>query len=368
MSKNFEVDKIDNLDIYSFGTFDSLKQFISRNRLLEYESQPKTPTTPDDETSTATRTKKYNTRAQIRRHRTTQPLNGRLNRQFSSSSSSLTATAGKKSPSSENNEDDLMDGFVVQTGDPAIEANDYLVKLDDEFQLEGGGDASSSHSSDSENTINVTEDDGATYMLWQPKVSTKSPAGGGKTSECGKLHCRLGCICANGITANVNSNTPANGKHCGRYECMFECTCVRRLRSTSRLLNNTNSTNSNAKAANENKQPANGKGTKNSPRIESNRSILSTTPSSTASSFRDNYYYYNKLSSNSYNASKLANISNANSKVTKNLLKPQATNNNPNANQSSKTNQNNDRKNKKNSKNIIKKVIIPHLTIIRLQH
>ena len=94
--------------------------------------------------------------------------------------------------------------------------------------------------------------------------------------DCGKAHCRLGCICEalqvtgnttntrgsissnsgsstsgvsnnnnvtkknNSITNNYTNNNLNNGDvngyrdHCGRFECMFECTCTRLLRSTTR--------------------------------------------------------------------------------------------------------------------------------------
>jgi len=82
--------------------------------------------------------------------------------------------------------------------------------------------------------------------------------------ECGKAHCKLGCICdeksssnlsvsptplKNNNNNNKNQNFINNTKnddldnlsnnypqrdHCGRFECMFECNCSRRLRSSTR--------------------------------------------------------------------------------------------------------------------------------------
>jgi hypothetical protein len=98
--------------------------------------------------------------------------------------------------------------------------------------------------------------------------------------ECGNEHCRLGCICDSLLNLNANSNNSSNKTsisnnyskqqrneksssknssinnhnninsnsnnataptgifrdHCGRFECMFECTCYRRLRSTTRMI------------------------------------------------------------------------------------------------------------------------------------
>jgi hypothetical protein len=113
--------------------------------------------------------------------------------------------------------------------------------------------------------------------------------------ECGKAHCRLGCICealqatgnatntrgsissnsgsstsggsssannvatrknnsiTNNHTNNSLNNTDSNGyrDHCGRFECMFECTCTRRLRSTTRNVRRS-SNNSDNNSPNEN--------------------------------------------------------------------------------------------------------------------
>ena len=89
-------------------------------------------------------------------------------------------------------------------------------------------------------------------------------------NECEKDHCRLGCICdslksfnTNNFSSKINisdekqnfsnankfqnkvnisnlTNKGNNGiyrDHCGRIECMFECSCLRRLRSSTRFEN-----------------------------------------------------------------------------------------------------------------------------------
>jgi hypothetical protein len=73
--------------------------------------------------------------------------------------------------------------------------------------------------------------------------------------ECGKAHCKLGCICdnlteePNASLANnslifisssedsaspsfISSKSKAERDHCGRVECMFDCNCSRKLRKS----------------------------------------------------------------------------------------------------------------------------------------
>ncbi|CAF0790096.1 unnamed protein product [Brachionus calyciflorus] len=151
---NYEIDKIDSIDIYSFNKLDLLKEFALKNNLVEYDLK----NDPNE------RSKKYNTRS-------------RLNMEVPKLNDSLSV---------------------------------YLRKLN----------------SDSNDEIDSIRDElvGAT----DSKRKTRSQKG--KMPECGKAYCRLGCICE----PSENVKKKFMKKHCGRFECMFECNCSRRLRSSTR--------------------------------------------------------------------------------------------------------------------------------------
>ena len=53
---------------------------------------------------------------------------------------------------------------------------------------------------------------------------------------CGKVHCRLGCVCDSLNGSKVTEATDTKVKHCGRAECMFTCNCHRKTRSATRSL------------------------------------------------------------------------------------------------------------------------------------
>ena len=86
--------------------------------------------------------------------------------------------------------------------------NCYLNKLDSESVL-----------------LDQTRDD----LYSNSKRQTRSQSGKLTLPECGKTYCRLGCICE-----KTESKKKFSNKHCGRFECMFECNCARSLRSSTR--------------------------------------------------------------------------------------------------------------------------------------
>lgn len=160
-------------------------------------------------------------------------------------------------------------------------------------------------SSSKRNGDSASDDD--EIMVWEPNANSPT---------CGKAHCRLGCICppdefssqqqtsqqqqqqqtssspvSNKSTASSSSSaTSMQSQHCGRYECMFECLCSRRLRSSTRSNRST--------VANDIVLP---------PASEANATSSATTTysigtrrreasvSSTNSIFSNRYYYENKL-------------------------------------------------------------------------
>ena len=101
-------------------------------------------------------------------------------------------------------------------------------------------------------------------MVWQADITSKPSANttpqaksrsflvNTSSVSCSKPHCRLGCICPQPESSSSSpsldetsksSNGSSSSSHCGRYECMFECTCgPRRLRSSARSTTNATTT------------------------------------------------------------------------------------------------------------------------------
>lgn len=123
---------------------------------------------------------------------------------------------------------------------------------------------------DTTNTNSPSSDDSnTTFMVWQADITSKPSANttpqsksrsflsNSAVASCSKPHCRLGCICPqteSSSSSSSSSSSPSldetskssNGSHCGRYECMFECTCgPRRLRSSARTTTTTTTTTAN---------------------------------------------------------------------------------------------------------------------------
>ena len=179
-------------------------------------------------------------------------------------------------------------------------------------------------SSSKRNGDSTSDDD--EIMVWEPNANSPT---------CGKAHCRLGCICSpdefssqpsqqqqqtssspvsNKSTASSSSSaTSMQSQHCGRYECMFECLCSRRLRSSTRSNRST--------VANDIVLP---------PASEANATSSATTTysigtrrreasvSSTNSIFSNRYYIENKFEKISYNSYYTRIINKKNSWVNKN--------------------------------------------------
>lgn len=81
-------------------------------------------------------------------------------------------------------------------------------------------------------------------IVWQPDIKrTRARKTNQRSSlasdlsdlpECGKAHCKLGCICDDEEEDASTSDTNESGRqreHCGKVECMFVCNCTRKLRS-----------------------------------------------------------------------------------------------------------------------------------------
>lgn len=151
--------------------------------------------------------------------------------------------------------------------------------------------------------------------------------------KCGKEYCRLGCICDNQSQNNSNNNrnvsisnknrvvkqnqnsshnnssNNSNSQHCGRYECMFECSCSRRLRSTTRLLQQQTDPNIDSKKSSDKKDKIDNNNNKNSSNLNKslNKNVIKNkTPclrkskrlnTSSSSSTNSDYYYYSMTNS-----------------------------------------------------------------------
>ena len=98
----------------------------------------------------------------------------------------------------------------------APQSGDYLKKLGD-------------------NLISCASAKKSDDMLWQPNIMNSNDS---SPARCGgRSQCKLGCICDVmsqwDESSAHNESMSSEGKHCGRHECMFVCSCSRRLRSSS---------------------------------------------------------------------------------------------------------------------------------------
>lgn len=206
MNENLNYsDNIDGIDTYSFQTFDSLKEYIKINNLVEYVNNDCNLNKSDDSSKCIN-------------------LNKVGNNYFKSLRSSL------KSSRSQYDFKHLQSKSMQQIKPQvSTSSKSYLEKK------EGQNKASSELE---KNQINYIDNSSKLFsVIWQPtlnhsNVDEKSNGSSGNNfsdnssintesnSVCGKEHCRFGCICeAILTTATVRRD------HCGKYECMLECLC-----------------------------------------------------------------------------------------------------------------------------------------------
>ncbi len=131
------------------------------------------------------------------------------------------------------------------------EMDKYLKKLDDNLRTENSDQQKESETVSNE--LNQLQED----IVWQPNIKKtrgrrinrqiSSHTSGSDDNrlalrECSKAHCKLGCICESlfeyddnemnyMFDMNDSSRKAYDRDHCGKAECMFECNCVRKLRS-----------------------------------------------------------------------------------------------------------------------------------------
>jgi len=248
-----KIDFIDDISIYSFYDIESLKSYVKLNNLLQYENNKNNNNGSSSSSSDATNEPTRNSKGKFQKN--------------------------KK---------------LIQNDQLDCEETNYLKKLDD--NLLDNDDLNISNNEDENNS----QDSFKSSMIWQPTIksteqfetqkqlrkrtlkernisitsstfsayshysesSRSSLSPDRSLPECGKAHCRLGCIC-DAISSSNNDNsssspTPSKNyyvaksnedaaaptelsaaghhqrDHCGRFECMFECNCTRRLRSSTR--------------------------------------------------------------------------------------------------------------------------------------
>lgn len=163
---SFDIDKIDTIDIFSFSALESLKDYVRKNSLPEYDQNKET-----------TASFKYNTRS----------------RQCNEDSNS----------------------------------EEYLNKLDDSF-----GDYDS-----------IVDEE---CVIWQARINPLTKRRTTRSTQsflpdCGKIYCKLGCICEQtNNKSDLTKQKKVLPKHCGRFDCMFECNCARQLRSSTRSTTSNN--------------------------------------------------------------------------------------------------------------------------------
>ncbi len=285
------IDVIDDISICSFFSLDNLKEYAKSNGILEYEKVScdikkcnKSHVITDEKVqffdTEAKSSYKYNTRSR----------NLRVN-------SSKTIDINQESDKIiiEDKTELLSYDYQVNIdiNNDLKEKNDHFLKKLDDILIPTDKKCNNFYQSQD---FSYDED----LMIWQPTVrnndfesqfkvnrsiSTCSTSSSSTNysikklplivNECGKDHCRLGCICDSLTNYNINnsinkiivsnekqnssnfnsfcnkvniSNLINNGNcgifrdHCGRIECMFECSCLRRLRSATRSKNDQNST------------------------------------------------------------------------------------------------------------------------------
>ena len=199
------IDNIDGIKIYSFSTFDSLKEYTEVNNLEEYSKPTTTTTVKNLFKQDISRTSKYFTklRSTLKKRKTKEEEleDQRYNNKNTSKMIQNSATTSEKT------------------------SKIKLEKMDNE-DVEAKNQTKRQSSSSS-----------STYsLIWQPKVnenisisydyddaSVLTTEKKVKTNKCGKEHCNYGCICD-----TISNTTSITRDHCGRYECMFECICSSR--------------------------------------------------------------------------------------------------------------------------------------------
>ena len=178
------VDCIEGLSIYSFSSLEGLNQFVKSNKLLKHDEVVNDEDNTNDLKLQSQKSPfyKYNTRSKL-------------------------AKKDQKKTKFKNDDE-------------------YLTKLDDNFITNKN---SSNKNSEESNRSSV---------IWKPTINKVSNSTKNLSlPECGQKYCQLGCICESILnTGSASQADEAKKSHCGRIECMFECNCTRKLRSSTRLL------------------------------------------------------------------------------------------------------------------------------------
>lgn len=122
--------------------------------------------------------------------------------------------------------------------------NKYLKKLDDTMEQLNNNNKQSEVLVWQPNIKKTPKSHGTSQTFRSHSVASDSISMGSVTSdtllmlpECGKAHCKLGCICET-LTqceypsdSDSNSNNKYERGHCGLIDCMFVCNCSRKLRN-----------------------------------------------------------------------------------------------------------------------------------------
>jgi hypothetical protein len=206
------IDNIDGINIYSFTTLDSLKEYAQVNNINKYSN-----------------------------HQQEQQENGQQKNDDLNKNNYFTKL--RSSLKKEKNLDQQKD---------FNNTSKKLQKIIKEEKL------------DNNNPIEINNKSSSYSLIWQPKVnetltydyddtsrSTSSDSVGVK-SKCGKDHCNFGCICD-----TISNTSTITRDHCGRYECMFVCNCNNRKKMHRKDATTTDDTN--GSCSNDDKIPSKNK-------------------------------------------------------------------------------------------------------------
>lgn len=206
---NAKLDFIEDVSIFSFNDIETLRTYVKLNNILPYENK----------------TLKYKSKRK------------ETNNEFYDSNylkkldDNLMANDIQEDEQFDEEEDSFNDDSKSMIWQPTIKSD-----LDKHKQIK------------KERNISITS-----RSIYSSSPGSLSPDY--SLPECGKAHCKLGCIC-DAISTSINdqsSCSPTHFKskniflknddtetmyrdHCGRFECMFECNCSRRLRSSTRQI------------------------------------------------------------------------------------------------------------------------------------
>jgi hypothetical protein len=190
MILNENMNNIDGINIYSFSTFDSLKEYTEVNNLEKYSQ------------------KNANSKQDLKNNKTyLTKLRSSLSKRKIIEQDIGGVARNSRTRIYSTNEMDLK--IKLEKIENQIESPTLLTqtKLTDNISYDYD-----------DNDDDDDDDDDESVLINNSNKKMMM-----KKSNCGKEHCNYGCICD-----TISNTDTITRDHCGRYECMFECICNNR--------------------------------------------------------------------------------------------------------------------------------------------